>query len=92
VSRLAANIPLIKRNLAPLSFTDVPGQTYTEAVLGVYELNKIDLLKDVFMWAYERSAARYAAVRQSLGEPDPFRLRYREQFRELIGRYRDPAG
>ena len=84
VSRLAANIPLIKRNLAPLSFTDVPRQTYTEAVLGVYELNKIDLLKDVFMWAYERSAARYAAVRQSLGEPDPFRLRYREQFRELI--------
>lgn len=24
VSRLAANIPLIKRNLAPLSFVDVP--------------------------------------------------------------------
>jgi hypothetical protein len=84
VSRLAANIPLIKRNLAPLSFTGVPRQTYTEAVLGVYELNKIDLLKDVFMWAYERSAARYAAVRQSLGEPDPFRLRYREHLRELI--------
>lgn len=84
VSRLAANIPLIKRNLTPLSFADVPRQTYTEAVLGVYELNKIDLLKDVFIWTYERSAARYAAVRQSLGEPDPFRLRYREQFRELI--------
>jgi len=84
VSRLAANIPLIKRNLTPLSFTDVPRQTYTEAVLGVYELKKTDLLKDVFIWAYERSAARYAAVRQSLGEPDPFRLRYREQIRELI--------
>ena len=84
VSRLTANIPLIKGNLTPLSFADVPRQTYTEAVLGVYELNKIDLLKDVFIWAYERSAARYAAVRQSLGEPDPFRLRYREQLRELI--------
>ncbi len=85
VSRLAANIPLIRGNLSPLSFADVPRQTYTEAVLGVYELNKIDLLKDVFIWAYERSAARYAAVRQSLGEPDPFRLRYREQLREIIG-------
>jgi hypothetical protein len=84
VSRLAANIPLIMRNLMPLSFADVPRQTYTEAFLGIYELNKIDLLKDVFIWAYEHSAARYAAVRQSLGEPDPFRLRYREQFRELI--------
>jgi len=84
VSRLAANIPLIKGNLSPLSFTDVPRQTYTEAMLGVYELTRIELLKDVFIWAYERSAARYAAVRQSLGEPDPFRLRYREQLRELI--------
>lgn len=84
VSRLAANIPLIKGNLAPLSFTDVPRQAYTEAILGVYELNKVDLLKDVFIWAYERSAARYVAVRQSLGEPDPFRLRYRDKLRELI--------
>lgn len=84
VSRLAANIPLIKGNLSPLSFADVSRQTYTEAALGVYELTKIDLLKDVFIWAYERSAARYAAVRQSLGEPDPFRFRYRDQLRELI--------
>ena len=84
VSRLAANIPFIKRNLTPLSFADVPQETYTQAVLGVYELNEVDLLKDVFIWAYERSSARYAAVRQSLGEPDPFRLRYREQLRELV--------
>ncbi|MGB3386455.1 MAG: Fic family protein, partial [Pseudaminobacter sp.] len=76
VSRLAANIPLIKRNLSPLSFTDVPRQAYTDAILGVYELCRVDLLKDVFIWAYERSAARYVAVRQSLGEPDPFRLRH----------------
>lgn len=85
VSRLAANIPLIKSNLSPLSFTDVPRSTYTEAMLGVYELNKIDLLKDVFIWAYERSAARYAAVRQSLGEPDPFRLQHRTALRDIIG-------
>jgi Fic family protein len=84
VSRLAANIPLIKSNLTPLSFTDVPVKTYTEAMLGVYELNRIDLLKDVFIWAYERSASRYAAVRQSLGEPDPFRLKHRARLREIV--------
>lgn len=84
VSRIAANIPLIKNNLAPLSFTDVPRRTYTEAVLGVYEMNKIDLLKDVFIWGYERSATRYAAVRQSLGEPDPFRLQYRDAIRTVV--------
>jgi Fic/DOC family len=38
--------------------------------LGVYELNKVDLLKDVFIWAYERSAEHYAAVRQSMGDPN----------------------
>lgn len=85
VSRLAANVPLIKENLSPLSFTDVPRSVYTEAMLGVYELNNIGLLKDVFIWAYERSTARYAAVRQSLGEPDPFRLQHRAALREVIG-------
>ncbi len=85
VSRLAANIPLIKGNLSPLSFTDVPRSTYTDAILGVYELNKTDLLKDVFIWAYARSADRYAAVRQSLGEPDPLRLRHRAALREIVG-------
>jgi hypothetical protein len=30
-------------------------------------------------------AARYAAVRQSLGEPDPFWLRHRAHLREIVG-------
>ena len=84
VSRLAANISLIRANLTPLSFTDVPSDLYTQATLGAYELNDTALLRDVFLWAYERSAARYAAVQQSLGAPDPFRLRYREALRDLI--------
>ena len=85
VSRLAANIPLIKANLVPLSFEDVPRELYTEAILGVYETKRIELLRDVFIWAYRRSAARYAAVRQSLGEPDPFRLQHRSALREVVG-------
>jgi hypothetical protein len=85
VSRLSANIPLIRSNLSPLSFEGVPRGAYTEAVLGVYEMNRTELLRDVFIWAYERSAARYAAVRQSLGEPDPFRLRHRTALREVVG-------
>ena len=36
VSRVAANIPLIKRNLSPLTFVEVPRSTYTEAILGIY--------------------------------------------------------
>ena len=85
VSRLAANIPLIRANLAPLSFEEVPRGLYTEAILGVYELRRTELLRDLFIWAYRRSAARYAAVRQSLGEPDPFRLYHRAAIRGLVG-------
>ena len=84
VSRLAANISLNRHNLTPLSFIDVPNDLYIHGLLGVYELNRIELLKDVFLWAYERSSARYAALRQSLGEPDPFRLKYRVPIYALI--------
>ncbi len=85
VSRLAANIPLIRENLSPLSFVDVPQHLYVEAILGVYELNDVTLLRDVFIWAYERSCARYPAVAQSLGDPDVFRMRYRNPIAELVG-------
>ena len=39
----------------------------------------------MFIWAYERSAARYAAVRQSLGEPDPFRFKHKAALRQIVG-------
>ena len=84
VSRLAANVPLIRGNLCPLSFVDVPERAYIDGVLGIYELNRVELLRDVFVWAYERSSARYSAVRQSLGEPDPFRVRYRALVAEVV--------
>lgn len=85
VSRLAANMPLIQRNLCPISFVDVPERDYTRGILGVYELNRVEYLRDVFAWAYERSCARYSGVCQSLGEPDPFRLRYRQLIGKTVG-------
>lgn len=54
-------------------------------MVGIYELNRIELFKDVFLWAYGRSALRYSAIRQPLGEPDPFRMKYREEIREVVG-------
>lgn len=78
LSRLVANIPLIRENLMPLSFIEVPTDAYTEAVLGVYELKEIALLKNIFFKAYESSASRYRAVRQVIGEPDQFRIKHRE--------------
>lgn len=85
VSRLAANISLIRENLCPLSFVDVPEQLYVSGLLGVYELNRIELLREVFVWAYERSSSLYSATRQELGEPDLFRLRYRNLIITTLG-------
>lgn len=84
VSRLTANIPLIRQNLCPLSFVDVPEKAYIEGTLGVYETNRVELLRDVFIWAYERSCQRYLAIRQSIGEPDAFRLKYRNALIQVV--------
>lgn len=84
VSRLAANIPFIKGNLCPLSFVDVPERAYVEGTLAVYERARVDLLRDVFMWAYERSCQNFRAISGALPEPDPLRLKYRGELKEAV--------
>ena len=83
-SRIGANLPLIKANLCPLSFVDVPKGVYVEGTLAVYETQRVELLRDVFVWAYERSSARYAVLRNTVPKPDPIRLKYREPLREIV--------
>jgi hypothetical protein len=84
VSRIGANISLFKNNLCPLSFIDVPERAYVEGTLGVYELNEVDLLRDVFVWAYERSCQRYLAITQTMVEPDPLKIKYREALIQAV--------
>ena len=84
VSRLAANIPLMRGNLSPLSFIDVPERAYVDAMLGVYEMNRVELLRDLFVWAYERSCQQYVAIRSQLIPPDAFRLRHRAALAEAV--------
>ena len=83
VSRLAANIPLIRQNLCPLSFVDVPERAYIDGILGVYELNGVSCCAMCF-FGHMNDPALVPAVRQSLGEPDPFRLRYRQKVGEIV--------
>lgn len=84
VSRIGANIPLFKHNLCPLSFIGVPEHAYVEGTLGVYELNQIELLRDVFVWTYERSCQRYLAITQTMVEPDPLKIKYREALIQAV--------
>ncbi|MDX8431755.1 MAG: Fic family protein [Candidatus Algichlamydia australiensis] len=84
VSRISANIPFIRENLSPLSFVDVPKDAYISGLLGIYELNRIELMRDVFVWAYTRSCHRYAAISRIAGEPDPNRLKYHKAINRII--------
>lgn len=83
-SRLGANLPLIKANLCPLSFIDVPERAYIESTLAVYEDRCVEPLRDLFCWAYERSCDQYRITREALGQPDPIRLRYRSRLGEVV--------
>lgn len=83
-ARLTANIPLIKVNLRPLSFFDVEQEAYVKALLGVYEKIDISLLKDLYLWAYQRSSEKYSAIQQNLDGPIAIKLKYRANIQEII--------
>lgn len=85
-SRLAANLPLFRANLCPLTFLDVPEQAYSRATLGIYEMARVELLRDLYVWAYERSTQEYLAIKQGLAEPDPLRLTWRDFIKQTIHR------
>jgi len=70
--------------LCPLTFLDVPEQAYSRATLGVYEMTRVELLRDLYVWAYERSTQEYLVIKQGLAEPDPLRLAWREFIKQTI--------
>lgn len=83
-ARLIANVPLINENLKPLSFVGVDQAAYVSALMGIYERNDISLIRDLYLWAYRRSAQQYTAVQQSMGEPNLLKLRYRDFIRDVV--------
>ncbi|MGA4005800.1 Fic family protein [Ralstonia nicotianae] len=66
-SRLAANIPLLLHNCAPLTFHDVTREDYALAMLAVYELRDATLAAELLSWTYQRSTTNGAAARGSGG-------------------------
>ncbi|MCX7255238.1 MAG: Fic family protein [Polaromonas sp.] len=83
-SRLCANLPLMLSNCAPLSFLDVEPHDYALAVTGVYERLDVTLAAELFAWTYRRSIVKYKVILESMGAPDPFRAKYREQLGEAV--------
>jgi Fic family protein len=83
-SRLAANMPLMLANCAPLSFIDVEPGDYALAMIGVYERLDVTLAAQLFDWTYRRSIDKYQAIMEAMGRPDPLRARYREQLGQAM--------
>jgi hypothetical protein len=63
---------------------DVAAQDYAYAMMGIYELLDVSLATDLFVWTYRRSIKKYAVVMESIGGPDPFRLKYREVLSAVV--------
>lgn len=82
-ARLSANIPLVKGNLVPLSFSDVERDDYNSAMIAVYELQNVNPIVDLFVFSYMRTCAIYDSTVKAMGF-DEIRVRYRQQRRALI--------
>ena len=85
-SRIAANVPLLKAELAPMSFVAMNDRDYIDGLLGVYELNNIALFKEAYIAAYRASAENYRVVRAEVENPDKAALAYRGFVKEAVRR------
>ncbi len=82
-ARLSSNIPLIQKNLVPLSFNDVSREDYTSAFITIYELQDVRPLLDLYRFSYLRTCVLYDETVKAMGF-DEIRARYRTQRRELV--------
>ena len=68
----------------PVDLLDVPETAYSSAMLGIYEKYRVEILRDLFMWTYERSTQEYLVIKKELVAPDPLRLKWRDVIKETI--------
>ena len=85
-SRVASNIPLLKADLAPMSFLTMDDGEYIDGLIGIYELHNVALLRDAYMDAYIASAENYRVLRAEIETPAKAALVYREFVREAVRR------
>ena len=85
-SRIAANVPLLKADLAPLSFLTMDDASYIDGLIGVYEINNVSLLREIYVDAYLASAENYSVLRAELESPSKAALVYRDFVRRAVRR------
>ena len=85
-SRIASNIPLLKADLAPMSYLTMDDSAYIDGLIGIYELNNVSLLREVYIDAYMTSAENYRTLRAEVEIPEKAALVYRDFVREAVRR------
>lgn len=85
-SRIASNIPLLKVDLAPMSFLTMDDGAYVDGLIGIYELNNVSLLREAYIDAYQASAENYRTLRAETEAPEKAALVYRDFVREAVRR------
>lgn len=85
-SRVASNVPLLKADLAPMSFLTMDDANYIDGLIGIYELNNVALLREVYVESYLASAEKYRVLRAEVETPEKAALAYREFVREAVRR------
>lgn len=83
-SRVASNIPLLKADLAPMSFLTMDDAAYIDGLIGIYELNNVALLREVYVASYLASAEQYRVLKAEVDTPEKAALAYREVVREVV--------
>ncbi len=48
-SRISSNIPLLKADLAPMSFVTMDDRAYMDGLIGIYEMNNVSLLREAYI-------------------------------------------
>ena len=84
-SRMMAIIPLLKSGLCPISFLGTPRDVYTAGLLGVYELNRTEMMRDVFVSTYEQSAHHIHRDKNRQTAPTSLEIYYRSPISEVVG-------
>lgn len=85
-SRIASNIPVLKADLAPMSFITMDDGTYIDGLIGVYELNNVSLLHKLYIDAYLASAVNYKTLRTEVDAPEKAAVAYRNFVKEAVRR------
>jgi hypothetical protein len=84
-SRMACSLPLLNAGIVPISWM---GSTthkagYTDAVIAVYELNDVNLLANVFVDNFMRSAEIFDVIRRDR-KPNEIGARYPEELKTYV--------